>query len=145
MEAASQSKRHRGRKGSWRGVGKHRKSPVSNKLRDKTEPKPIEMRNLYLALNNTETLNNEKDHIMVLICHVKKQVRINAIIDSGATADFIDKGSCSKYNIRTTQAKRMREVYLPDGQPSAMGPITHTAKAPMDIGSHSELATFQVA
>jgi len=26
-----------------------------------------------------------------------------------------------------------------------MGPITHTAKVPMDIGSHRELATFQVA
>jgi len=67
------------------------------------------------------------------------------MIDSGATEDFIDKGFCSKYNIRTTQAKTIREVYLADGRPSAMGPITHTAKVPMDIGSHRELAIFQVA
>jgi len=67
------------------------------------------------------------------------------MIDSGATKDFIDKGFCSKYNIRTTQAKTIREVYLADGRPSAIGPITHTAKVPMDIGSHRELATFQVA
>jgi len=67
------------------------------------------------------------------------------MIDSGATEDFIDKGFCSKYNIRTTQAKRIREVYLADGRPSAMGPMTHTTKVPMNIGSHRELATFQVA
>jgi len=105
------------------------------------------MRNLYAALNNTETLDNENDHIMVQIrLHgTKRQVTINAMIASGATKYFIDKGFCSKYNIRTTQARTTREVYLADGQPSAMGPITHTAKVPMDIGSHSELATFQVA
>jgi len=147
MEATSQSTRNGGRKRNRTGVGKRRKSPVSNGLRDKTKPKPIEMRNLYAALNNTETLDNQNDHIMVQIrLHgTKRQVSINAMIDSGATEEFIDKGFCSKYNIRTTQAKTTREVYLADGQPSAMGPITHTAKVPMDIGSHRELATFQVA
>jgi len=104
------------------------------------------MRNLYAALNNTEALNNEKDHIMVTIrLHgTTRQITINAIIDSGATEDFIDKGFCSKYNIRTKQAKTIREVYLADGRPSAMGPIAHTAKVPMDIGSHRELAIFPV-
>jgi len=67
------------------------------------------------------------------------------MIDSAATEDFIDKGFCSKYNIRTTQAKTTREVYLADGQPSAMGPITHITTVPMDIGSHRELAIFQLA
>jgi len=105
------------------------------------------MRNLYATLNNTEALNNEKDHIMVTIrLHgTTRQITINAMIDSGATEDFIDKGFCSKYNIRTTQGGTIREVYLADGRPSAMGPITHTAKVPMDIGSHRELAIFQVA
>jgi len=105
------------------------------------------MSNLYPALNNTETLNNQNNHIMVQIqLHgTKRQVTINAMIDSGATEDFIDKGFCSKYLIRTTRAKKIRQVLLADGQPSAMGPITHTAKVRMDIGSHRELATFQVA
>jgi len=105
------------------------------------------MRNLYAALNNTEILDNENDHIMVQIRlqGTKRQVTINAMIDSGATDNFIDKGFCSKYNISTTQAKTTREVYLADGQRSAMGPITHTAKGLMDIGSDRELATFQVA
>jgi len=96
METTSQSKANGGRKG--RRVRKRRKSPVSNGLRDKTKPKPIEMRNLYAALNNTETLDNENDHIMVQIrLHgTKRQVTINAMIDSGATEDFIDKEFCSK-------------------------------------------------
>jgi len=145
METTSQSQGNGGRRG--RRVRKRRKSPVSNGLRDKTKPKPMEMRNLYAALNDTETLDNENDHIMVQIrLHgTKRQVTINAMIDSGATEDFIDKEFCSKYNIRTTQAKKVREVYLADGRPSAMGPFTHTAKVPMDIGSHRELAIFQVA
>jgi len=105
------------------------------------------MRNLYAALNNTEALNNENDHLMVTIrLHsITKQITINAMIDSGATKDFIDQGFCSKYNIRTKQAKTIREVYLADGRPSAMRPITHIAKVPMHIGSHRELATVQVA
>jgi len=75
------------------------------------------MRNLYAALNNTEALNNENDHIMVTIrLHgTTTQITINPMIDSGATEDFIDKGFCSKYNIRTTKAKTIREVYLADG------------------------------
>jgi len=67
------------------------------------------------------------------------------MIDSRETEDFIDKGFCSKYNIRTTQAKTISEVYLGDGRPSAMGPLAHTPKVPMDICSHRALATFQVA
>jgi len=92
-------------------------------------------------------LDNENDHIMVQIAlhGTKRQVTINAMIDSGAPEAFIDKGFCSKYNIRTTRAKTTRKVYLADGQPSAMGLISHIAKVPMDIGSHRELATFQVA
>jgi len=43
------------------------------------------------------------------------------------------------------QAKRPRAIDLADRKPSAMGPITHMTKVPMDISSHRELATFQVA
>jgi len=43
------------------------------------------------------------------------------------------------------KAKNPKEIYLADGKPSAMGPVTHMTKVPMDISSHRELATFQVA
>jgi len=105
------------------------------------------MENYYTALNYTETLDNDKDHIMVKIqLHGKKEsVTINAMIDSGATEDFIDREVCHKHGIKMIKARNPREIYLADGKPSAMGPVTHLTKVPMDIGSHRELATFQVA
>jgi len=43
------------------------------------------------------------------------------------------------------KAKNPREYYLADGKPSAMGPVTHMTKVPMDFSTHRKLATFQVA
>jgi len=50
------------------------------------------MENYYAALNYTDTLENDNDHIMVKIqLHGgKESVTINAMIDSGAIEDFID-------------------------------------------------------
>ena len=122
-------------------------SPVKDGLRDRPERKPIIMENYYAALNYTETLEHENDHIMVKVhLHGKKEtVTINAMIDSGATEDFIDQEVCNKHGIKMIRAKNPREIYLADGKPSTMGPVTHMTKVPMDISSHRELATFQVA
>ena len=105
------------------------------------------MENYYAALNYTETLDNDKDHIMVKIqLHGEKEsVTINAMIDSGATEDFIDREVCNKHRIKMIKAKNPGEIYLADGKPSAMGPFPHMTKVPMQISCHRELATFQVA
>jgi len=94
-----------------------------------------------------ETLENDNDHIMVKIQlqGAKESVTINAMIDSGATEDLINREVCNKHGIKMIKAKNPREIYLADGKPSAMGPVTHIMKVPMDISSHRELATFQVA
>jgi len=121
--------------------------PVRNGLRDRPERKPISMENYYVALNHTETLEQDNDDIMVKIqLHGEKEsVTINTKIDSGVTEDFIDREVCNKHGIKMTKAKNPREIYLADGKPSAMRPVTHMTKVPMDISSHRELATFQVA
>jgi len=75
----------------------------------------------------------------------KESVTINAMIDSGATEDFIDREVCNKHGIKMIKAKNPREIYLADGKPSAMSPVTHMTKVSMDISSHRELVTFQVA
>jgi len=105
------------------------------------------MENYYAALNYTDTLENDNDHIMVKIqLHGEKvSVTINAMIDSRATEDFIDREVCNKHGIKMIKAKNPREIYLADGKPSAMGPVTHMTKVTMDISSHRELATFQGA
>ena len=119
-------------------------SPVRDGLRDRPEKKPIIMENYYAALNYTETVEHENDHIMVKVhLHGEKEtVTINAMIDSGATEDFIDQEVCNKHGIKVIKIKNRREIYLVDRKPSAMGPVTHMTKVPIDISSHRELATF---
>ena len=122
-------------------------SPVRDGLRDRPKRKPIMMKNYYAALNYTDTLEHENDHIIVQVhLHGKEEtVTINGMIDSGATEDFIDQEICNKLGIKMIKAKNQRQIYLADGKPSAMGPVTHMTEVPMDISSHRELATFQVA
>ena len=67
------------------------------------------------------------------------------MVDSGATEDFINSEVYEKYGIKMVKTKNPREIYLADGKPSAMGPVTHLTEVPMDISNHRELATFQVA
>jgi len=67
------------------------------------------------------------------------------MIDLGATEDFIDREVCNKHRITMIKGKNTRVIYLADGKPRAIGPVTHMTKVPMDISSHRELATFQVA
>jgi len=100
-----------------------------------------------VALNYTDTLENDNDHIMVQVqLHGRKEsVTINPMIDSGLIEDFIDPEVCNKHGIRMIKAKNPLEIYLADGKPSAMGPVTHMTKVPMDISSDRELATFQGA
>ena len=122
-------------------------SPVSDGLRDRPERKPIIMENYYAALNYTKILEHENEHIMVKVhLHGKKEtVTINTMFDSGATEDFIDQEICNKHGIKMIKGTNPREIYLADGKPSAMRPVTHMTKVPMNISSHRELATFQVA
>ena len=92
-------------------------------------------------------MERDDEHIMikVVLQGKKEKDSINAMIDSGATQDFIDKEVCRKHEFTTTATKNPREIYLADGNPSDMGPVTHIAKIPMTIGNYQELATLQVA
>jgi len=122
-------------------------STVRDGLRDRPERKPIIMENNYAPLNYTETHENDNNHIMVKIqphC-AEESVTINAMIHCGATEDFIDRQVLNKHGIKRIKAKNAMEIYLADGKPSAMEPVTHMTKLPMDISSHRELAIFQVA
>ena len=96
-------------------------SPVRDGLRDRPERKPIIMENYYAALNYTETLEHENDHIMVKVhLHGEKEiVAINAMIDSGATEDFIDQEVCNKHGIKMIRANISKSSHFP--------PIPHEA------------------
>ena len=121
-------------------------SRVRDGRRDRPERKAIIPENYYAALNYTETLEHDNDYIMVKIelQGRKESVTMKAMIDSGATADLIDSEVCNKHGIKMIKAENPWEVYLADGKRSAMGPVTHMTKAPMDISTDRELATFEV-
>ena len=108
-------KRQRGRR--LGGVGKRRRLPVKDGLRSWPERKPIIVRNFYAALNNTKLWENNKDHVMIKVNLQGKyeNVSINAMINSGATEDFIDERICDKHWITTKAAEKPREIYLADG------------------------------
>ena len=96
-------------------------SPVRDGLRDRPERKPIITANYYAALKYTETLESDKEHIMIKVQlqGEKKAVTINAMVDSGATEDFIDSEVCKKHGIKIIKAKNPTEIYLADGKPCA--------------------------
>jgi len=75
----------------------------------------------------------------------KESGTINAMIHSGAKENFIDQDVCNKDGIKMIKTNNPRAIYLADGKTSAMGPVTQMRKVSMDISSHRELATFQVA
>ena len=122
-------------------------SPVREGLRDRPERKPIITANYYAALGGTEALECDKDRVMVKVQlqGEKETGIINAMVDSGATEDFIDSEVCKKHGIKMIKAKNSREIYLADGKPRAMGPVTHLTEVRMDISNHREVATLQVA
>jgi len=84
-----------------------------------------------------EIIKNNNDHIMVKIqLHGERQsVTMDAMIDSGATEDFIDGELCNKHRIKKIKTKNPWEIYRADGKPSAMGPVTDMMKVPMNIRS----------
>ena len=133
--------------------GKRQRSPVRDGLRDKERGKTIGIGRINTDERDTRRLNNiqihehENDHIMIKVrLHGKDTtVTINAMIDSGATEDFIDQELCQKHGIKTTEMGISRGIYLADGKESEMGPITHIAETTMEIGSQQEDAVFQVA
>ena len=83
--------------------------------------------------------------IKVVLQGKKEKLSINAMIDSGATEDFIDKEVCQKHQISTIATENPSEIYLGNGNPRDMEPVTHIAKVPMTIGNHREVATLLVA
>ena len=75
----------------------------------------------------------------------EKRITTNAIVDSGATEDFIDQQFCVQHQFPVRRLNQPRDIFVIDGKSSSVGPITHEAIIAMDIGNHREQIRFQVA
>jgi len=121
-------------------IGKYGGFSVGRGLRDQTQLKSIGIKNVYAALNHTESLENENNHIMVKVKlpRNRQEVFINAMIDSEATEDLIDKDIFKKYHIERNLSLIQREINLADGKSGTMRPNTHIATIPREICTDRE-------
>jgi len=108
-------------------------SPIKDGLRDGPELKPIIIKNHYPVHNYTETHENDDHQTMVKIqLHgAKESVTIKAMIDSGATEDFIDREVCNKHGIKMSKAKKY-QGNLPCGRKTTHYETCH----PYDESTH---------
>ena len=75
----------------------------------------------------------------------EKRITTNAMVDSGATENFIDRQFCIQHQFPVRRLDQPRDIFLTDGKSSSVGPITHEAIIAIDIGSYREQIRFQVA
>ena len=68
-----------------------------------------------------------------------------ALLDSGATHNFVDRKFVELHSLQTYLMDQPRELLLADGRPSAGGSITHRVLLPIRLDRHSEISEFFVA
>ena len=76
-----------------------------------------------------------------------EEVNTNALVDCGATGDFIDEGFVERSKIPTWKLSQLVLVYNVDGSPNEAGSITKVADMIMTYKGHSErilLAVMQL-
>src|SRR5437588_8673794 len=118
---------------------KRRQSLGIDGTRDKT-PKTIQISHLRTDSTNTAIFTLGTDHLMIKtkIHNGKTEITTNAMIDSGATEDFIDYSFAMVHQLPQRKIKQPRNIYMVDGPASQAGPITHTTDVPLDIVNYSE-------
>lgn len=67
-----------------------------------------------------------------------EEVNTNALVDCGATGDFIDEGFVERSKIPTRKLSQPIPVYNVDGSPNEAGSITKVADMIMTYKGHSE-------
>src|SRR6266852_237034 len=152
---SGQDQRNVNRRRNIRGAFKRARFSLSNGKENLGTTKSVFCTNLYSMLQHEQPLDdfdkeyddNNTDHLMlpVVIQEVKKKIRTNAMFDSGATQDLIERNFCLRNKIPVWKKERPIKIYGADGKISTSGPITHMAKTTMMIGSHQEESTFQMA
>ena len=75
----------------------------------------------------------------------EKRITTNAMVDTGATEDFIDQQFCVQHQFPVRRLNQPRDIFVIDRKSSSVGPITHEVIITMDIGNHREQIRFQVA
>ena len=75
----------------------------------------------------------------------RRQVTVNALLDSGCTGSCIDEDFVRQNDIRTRKTALPIPVYNADGSANANGSITEFVDIAMSIGDHQEQIALAVA
>jgi len=111
----------------------------------KTKPSPARRPNWEKRLASklvTCSLEEGPNSIRILV-HLKttdtlEEVNTNALVDCGATGDFIDEGFMERAKIPTRNLSQPIPVFNVDGSPNEAGSITKVADMIMTYKGHSE-------
>ena len=99
-----------------------------------------------LSISSTVTSSDAHQHHLVLSAHVlrtspRPPLIASALVDSGATANFIDANFVQQHSLPRIAHASPLLVTTIDGRPLASGPVTYYASLSLRLGSH----TFAIA
>jgi predicted aspartyl protease len=81
-------------------------------------------------------------HVPIQLCGLNNSIRLNAMIDSGATGLFLNKRVVDQHKIMTLKLKQRIPLHNIDGSKNKAGGITHYARLNMKIGDTAKKTNF---
>ena len=96
----------------------------------------VECNNMESSVTNVSRNKKTSFKIPVTLWVRSKKVQTEALVDSGATANFIDKSFAEKNNLELRKLATPYHVQNADGTPNAAGTIKHFVLAQVEIGDH---------
>ena len=80
--------------------------------------------------------NDDYLHVNVTLRGEKKQTNLKALIDSGATMNFLSKEFAEEQKIRLYEYEKLIPLFNVDGTRNQAGDLTHYAKLWIRVGKH---------
>jgi hypothetical protein len=86
------------------------------------------------------------EHILLTreIKFTKRTIKTTPLIDSGATAIFVDKEFCDVHHLPLQKKIMPQTDYVVDRESIKSGPITHECHLPITLSKHHQTTTFPV-
>lgn len=99
-----------------------------------------------LCIGNIYKINNESSHFQIPITLTRdnRSVKTTALLDSGATTNFINKKFVQEHHIRTHNLPSPRPLFNVDGTLNKAGTVNSYASLKLTIREHTEQIPFTV-
>lgn len=99
----------------------------------------------YLAATYvTSSLLDSHFHISIILGGLRRSMRATAMVDSGASALFINRRYVTQHKMVQQELPNPIKVHNIDGTLNKTGTITHYVRLRLTVGDHREMAEFLV-